>query len=287
MSDNYVPINFTCYNPKTALFKSDAKAKEYYKVYLCNRSESCKAHQNKMCSMLCGLWGGFCPYGKINTRQGFTKRSSKCGELVESGKLIYEDVYYKLKSLNSTYPICDYVFIKLPYLNNYVNPFFDKSKVSNKEDSEIYHVDNDYSIVKKSYFTTQKVVELIKYNPQALMGGTITEYHTKHIPKFCKDIKIHFPDIYTDIKKNYLEIDIDSIISEIKYVGKDAYVKTLLPGKVKICSVEYFWDGKTLNTSEHPIIGLYECESIQVVPNDKTTVTILDEDTVTEQTILV
>lgn len=286
MSNNYEPINFICYNPKTSIIKSGSNDKEHYDVYLCNHSKTCVAHENNMCALLCGLYGGFCPYGKINTKEGFTKRSSKCGELINAGKVIYEDVYYKLKELSFTCPICDYVFIKLPYLDNFVNSFFDKPKTPTDKDSDVYFSGTSYTIIKKDIFTVDLVVKLINYSPRALMGGIIKDYRNKHIPKFCKDIKLYFPEIYYNIKKNHPEIDIDSLISEIKYVGKNAYVKTLLPGKVKICSTEYLWDGDVLITQEHPIIGLYECESVQIVPNDKTVVTILDEDTVTEQTIL-
>lgn len=270
----YKPINFTYYNPCTSLFKASKSDRERITVYLCNNSENCDAYKRGKCIMLNGF-GHRCPYGKIERREGYTKAARKCGELVNTMRAKYSDVEYALKSLSFVCNIADYVFLNLPYLDNYQNPFRPKDFFACGDD-----------VIQRDNFTPELVVELIKYKPYALFGGEIKSYQNEHIPKFCSQLKRHMPDMYKKVRDIYPAIE--ERIENIDYTDKRAKVMTLLPGKVKLSTNILEWDGKVIRGKGNQIIfWRLKDEDLIIVPTKDTVVTIYDNGTVTDETELI
>lgn len=269
--EEYRPICFTYYDPRTSIFKSGKSDRECVFVYKCNNCENCDAYKKKKCVMLNGLWRHKCPYGVIEKKEGFTKAARKCGNLVREYKEKYGDVEYALKSLNFVCEIGDYVYLGLPHLNGYNNPIRNSN----------FFVDDD--TIKKADFTPEFVVELIKYRPYALMGGEISSYQKEYVPKFCDQIKRFMPDMYTRVCEIYPEIE--QVVENIDYTGKRAKVKTLLPGEVKLSTDILEWDGELLHAEGSQISFWKLCdEEVSIIPNENTVVTICDNSTVTEDT---
>ena len=272
MSRNeYKPINLTYYNPYSALFKAGKNDRETVTLYTCCNTENCDAYKRKKCVMLNGLYGHSCPYGKKSREVGYTKAAKKCGELIHYYKEKYGEVEYNVKDLRFICYIGDYVFLNLPFLVNYEN------SIRNKD----FFIGED--MIKKSEFTPEFVVELIKYRPRAMFGGVIARYQKEAVPLFCTQLKRYMPDMYENVKTIYPEIE--SRTEDADYRDKKAKVKTLLPGKVKLSIYLFDWDGKMMRTKAGKS-GFYELkdEELVIYPNDDTCVRIVDNATVTEET---
>ena len=247
--------------------------KVFYKVRFCNNRWNCTAYLKGQCALCNGLFGGFCPYGKEKKQYGPTLRAKSSYKFLEDAKEQYKPVEEKwLHPIQFTCEIGDYVFLALEWLDNYVNP------IAKELDINYDH------FIKKENFTAENIIKLIEFKPRALMGGVISDYQDKLVPTFVRHLKRYFPDKYEEVRK--VKPEIANYIIDVNYVGKKAYVKTLLPGKVQIGSNPFTWDGEKLVSRAKGLIlfsGLDE-EEVAIIPNDKTVVTISENQIVTENT---
>lgn len=138
-------------------------------------------------------------------------------------------------------------------------------------------------IIKKEDFTPEFIVELIKYRPEALMGGEITSYQKKEVPKFCNQLKRYMPDMFEKVKEIYPEVE--NRIEDINYRDKWAKVVTLLPGNVKLSTKILEWDGSVIKAEGNQLTfwGLSN-EPVVITPNKNTYVQIVDNAMVTDDT---
>lgn len=270
--DNYIPINFTYYDPRNSLFKAGKSDRERVTLYTCSNSENCDACKRNKCVMLNGLYSHSCPYGQIKREEGYTKAARRCGELVRKRKDEYKDVEFAKGDLKFVCYIGDYVYLPLPHLINYSNSIRDKS---------FFKGDGD--IIKKGDFTPEFIVELLKYRPRALMGGEITSYQKKEVPKFCTQLKRYMSNMFEAVKNIYPEIE--ERIEDIDYRDKYAKIITLLPGKVKLSTDIVEWDGSVIR-AEGSQISFWHLtkEPVVITPDESTYVQIVDNATVTDDT---
>lgn len=222
--------------------------------------------------MLNGLYSHSCPYGQMRREEGYTKAARRCGVLIRKRKDEYGDVANSKGSLKFLCYIGDYVFLPLPHLINYSNSIRENS---------FFKGDGD--IISREDFTPEFIVELIKYRPEALMGGEITSYQKKEVPKFCNQLKRYMPDIFDKVKMIYPEIE--DRIKNIDYKDKEAKVVTLLPGKVKLSTKILEWDGSVIKAEGNQLTfwGLTK-EPVVITPDENTYVQIIDSAMVTEDT---
>lgn len=267
MSD-WKPINFTYFDPANSVFKTNKNDKNRYTVYSCCNSENCDAYKRSKCLMLNGLWGQSCPYGKRYSEEGYTPRAKSYYSFLANAKEKYGDVSYKLKELNFVCTIGDYVFIPMYYLDNMENPF----KKINK------------GLILKEQFNKSLIIELFNHVPLTFLGGVpIQAYKKDELPKFATQLKRYYPDLFAEVTQEFPEIN--NYVKDINYKDKYAYVKSLLPGKVKFSIYEVDWDGTNL-TGKTRDFGIFDLEDAQVIiqPDDNTCVKIVDNNTVTEET---
>lgn len=273
---NYIPINLTYYNPNNSIFKAGKSDHERYSLYTCCNTENCNAYKNGKCIMLNGLWGQRCPYGRKQSEEGYTKASRKCGDLIRKVREEYGNVAYALKQLEYPCYIGDYVYLSLPFLSNYANSIREK---------DFFYSDG---LIRKEDFTSDLIVELLKYKPRALMGGVISEYQTKYVPTFVRQLRQRLPEKYAEVQKIYSEIDDIGTLKNMNFVGKRALVKTLLPCNVGLCGHVHVaeWDGTVIKTNGRALgWRLNGDEVVTITPNDKTYVEVMDNNSVTEETI--
>lgn len=218
--EDFKVINFTYYDPYNSVFKAGKHDRERTTIYMCCNSEYCDAYKRNTCYMMNGLYGEKCPYGKISRQEGYTKAARKCGNLIQEMKSKYKDVAYVMRSLGFLCVIGDYIYVPLNYLLNYNNSIREKD----------FFGDSSGHLIPKESFTTEFIVELIKYKPRSLMGGEIVSYPKENVPQFCTQLKKYMSDVYEKVKELYPEIE--ELVKNIDYKGKMANVKTLLPGKV-------------------------------------------------------
>lgn len=270
----YKTINLTYYNPCTSIFKQGKSDRERVTLYQCCKSKTCDAYKNNKCIMLNGVFGHGCPYGQQIRKEGYTKAARKCGLLVNEYKNKYSDVEYALKPLSIVCKINDYIYTGLPHLQNYVNSIRPKDFFTYED------------LIKIENFTPEFIVELIKFKPYAMFGGEIESYQKKAVPQFCNQLKRNIPDLYQQVVEIYPEIQ--NLIENINYVGLEAKVKTLLPGKVRLSSDILEWNGDVLKAKGRQISWWrLNGEEVIIIPDDNTVVKICDNKTVTDETILI
>lgn len=163
--------------------------------------------------------------------------------------------------------------MNLPHLKNYNNPIDDIKLLG------------DGDLIHERDFTPEFVIRLLEFHPRALMGGVITSYQSEHIPVFANQLKKYFPVMFSNVAESYERIN--ELVSAIDYRKKYAFVKTLLPGKVKLNTALLDWDGENIiaKASQISFWGLKD-ETVIITPSNETCVEIYDNNTVTEDTVL-
>lgn len=261
----YRPICFTYYDPNYYQGMADyySHEKDRVFVYKCNNCDNCDAYKRKRCVML-NKSGYKCPYCEIEKNESFD------GSLIRKYRKRYGDIENALKPLDFVCRIADCVYIGVPYYlyNNTIN--YDNF-VSEK-------------IIKETSFTPEFIVKLIKYIPCELLDGEITSYQDKLVIKFCDQLKRFMPDMYKKVYEIYPTIE--SMAARADYIGDKAKLTTLRPGKVKLSTDIFEWNGKLLHGKGKQLSYDWELddEEVIIIPNENTMVTICDNSTVTEET---
>lgn len=270
-------------NPfENVLFKPKADTRANCTVFYCSCYEQCEAHKNKQCVLKNGF--GFdvngCPYGKRTYEEGFTKRSKQFYPWINERKEKYADILSsKAGYLNpiTRKIICigtDRVFLNIPHLSNYVNSIYEQLNMDNAH------------VVRKDLITPEFLKKIVEYKPMALFGGEIKTYQEKEIPEFVRSLKRYYPQWYEGLHN--IKPEVEDYIVDIDYRGREAYLKTLLPGKVclKYKDEPVDWDGTVLKGPGKlfSVSGLEDAE-ITVTPKEDTVVKIYDNATVDENKI--
>lgn len=217
------------------------------------------------------------PYFTVQRTEGFTRRARNHGKLKSEMLKEYPELERKLTGVSSLImDYGEYIYINLPHLDNYVNPL--------TKDKETFLNEN---FIYKEKFTLDLVKTLVEYKPLAMMGGVIKDYREKEIPKFLSSLKLTFPEIYQELL-SISDIAV-SLVEEISYVGKQAYLHTLSNGEVEIKfnildKQKFYWDGKTLSNKVEMSDGNILSQSI--TPNENTIVKIISDSTVNDTTKL-
>lgn len=262
---DYKPICFTYYDPNYYQGMADyySHEKDRVFVYKCNNCDNCDAYKRKRCVML-NKSEYKCPHCEIEKNESFDE------SLIRKYRERYGDIEDALKPLDFVCRIADCVYIGVPYYL-YNNTIYYDNFVDEK-------------IIKETSFTPEFIVELIKYVPCELLDGEIASHRDKLIAKFCDQLKRVMPDMYRRVYEIYPKIE--SIAAKADYTGKTAKLMSLLPGKVKLSTDIFEWDGKSLHGKGKQFSYNWRLndEEVTIIPNENTMVTICDNSTVTEET---
>ncbi|NIV33129.1 MAG: hypothetical protein GWN58_27875 [Anaerolineae bacterium] len=114
--------------------------------------------------------------------------------------------------------------------------------------------------MKTQDFTPKVAVCLARFRPQAMMGGEITDYQKKHVPRFLFHLRTYMPEIWARILELAPELEerlpsVDDILLKtvsIKHIPANTVVgipndRQHIPGNIK--SV---WDGRYLEYDVTP-----------------------------------
>ena len=271
---SYKPFYFWCYDPLNSLFGKKSE-KANYTVFFCQCSETCEARKNGYCFMKNGIYGKSCPYGKRLHQEGYTPKAGRYYTFINEAKKKYgeysqENVGF-INAINDLFHVGDkYVYLPLNYLSNYVNPI----------DTELGIIQEN--LIPKENFTVENIIKLLKFRPQALFGGVIRGYE-EDLPKFMVMLRSFDKELYNKVLEAYP--DASKYCTKLNYVGRRAYVKTLLPGKVKVGSTIMDWNGKVITGSSSAISTGLGDSVLTITPKDNTIVTIVDNGTVDEDKI--
>jgi len=157
-------------------------------IYKCSlENGECPLLKEGKCLHLCFL--GSCIYGKLYNEQSCTKKSkSYRNELAKMKENAEKEAKLPVAAYNvGIQLIGDYYYLPYSFMTMCEKvPFIQHSCL----------FVTGVPFIKKELFTIETIVKLVKYNPQALMGETITQYQKEEVPKFLFDLKYRFPELY-------------------------------------------------------------------------------------------
>lgn len=273
--EGYKPVITTVQDPKKSIInhKMDRCG---VRITYCQHRDTCEAYKKGLCINAGNIiFATYCIFSKTYTLEGLTQRSQYYQAFVNAAndvlKIDYNKIYRRIDKLRETIRVGDgsMVFVALSHLDNYVNPCLEELN-GQKENFIPYDV-----------FAKEETIKfLLDYKPLALSGGEITTYQTNDIPKFIRNLKTNFVDLYNQVIKGS---DYERTIPKERFTGKRAVLSTLKPGKVKtgISTEPWNWDGEVLTSDK--IFGI-DAEKIVITPKPEAIVFVVDEDTVDENT---
>lgn len=261
-------IWFGYFDPHNSIFKTKQQDRASYSIILCSNFKSCNAYKVGQCTLK--TYCAYCPYGKLKRKIGPTKRAKSSYAFIREAKEKYEKMPFvkNLEGLTHLCQIGDYVYIPLNFLDNYVNPIQGDLGINK-------------SFIKLENFTIDTINKLYNYHPLALFGGEIKSYQEEEIPSFIIDLKKEFPLLFTECVK--IIPDFKKYVEEVNFIGRKAYVKSLLPGKVRLSisnKTLYDWDGEKIICDDKVLLNCNDEEKVYIFPTDKTKVIIQDNNTV-------
>lgn len=261
------------YNNGEQLFTKTPQKEYIVRIYAKNEDAE-KIAETGHVAVLNQKIGNEDPYFKIERQYGYTKKAKRYKDIYYKMRDTYPELENSLKSIKSKVKSYgDYVYINLSYVDNYVNPLTKTDIFITKH------------FISKSKFTIETMETLLNYHPYAMMGCEIMDYQNKEIPRLLLALKIEMPELYEQLYKKSSKVkEIDKTLT---FKGKTAYLQTLNPGKVelRLGFIErqvFYWDGHVLTNNTQ---AYDESELMQVItPSENTTVTIIDDMTVTSET---
>lgn len=273
-------VNASIYRPDRSPFKGSGRDKAECTVLDCSNSENCGLYARGECSLLAPLLSiQRCPYGKLKTETGFTKRARAYYTWVTEREEKYKGKINKLKWNKSIMTeIGDYVF--LPYSHITMNeaiPF----------KAHGGFMSNGNCFLLKEHFTIENIISICEFKPRALIGGEIKTYQKEEVPKFILHLSEQMPDVFKKLCKKYPRAK--QTIKEHTNVGRKALLKTLTPnvGKFVDChKANWTWDGEyiTSNNSHASFMLTSNFSEVRVKPEGDCEVKITDDAQVNENT---
>lgn len=257
------------------------------RVVSCGMADKCSIHAAGQCVAINSIGRG-CKHGTKTTKKGFTSRAKKYYEFKNKWK--NHEKYAALKDGKKKLAIIGKdVYFNYSYIDLEV-----KEEGRIQIGNMLYGVGTSTSYIPVEQFDEDFIYRVCEYRPEALMGGTSRAYEKEEVPTFLGDLKALMPELYKKFLKKYPKYNIG-----INYEGRKALLHSLEPCLVEDRSERYpnlnstwEWDGEYLNyehgyVSTFGIVRKYEVGEIQIKPGKEETVTITDNNQVTESTVFV
>lgn len=278
-------VHYHVFNPAKSYFKQNKNSKAECQYIKC-RLKKCPLRDSGTC-MLRPVFGWVkCPYGTYHVNVGPTRRARKFSDWIRQKEKEGPDTTTHLDNPPKKLAfVGEWVF--LPYAHMDLCkavPFVEHNK----------YLISGTSLIHRNAWTIENVLRLIDFRPQALFGGTITNYQIEQVPNFIFHIREMDPKMWNELIKARPELDV-----EPNYVGRKALLTTLkFPITFTIIKnpsypVKWKWDGKTVTTtSKHSysnIWGDISLKSLELkgIPNKNSAIVILDNSWVKDTTVFV
>jgi hypothetical protein len=229
--------------------------------------------------MLRGNWSlnhKTCPYGNTAKETGFTPRASKSREWIIERMKKYDGLINVVSSDDGIMArVGEYIYLPYSFMKYCPKVNFVKSGLQ-------------YGIIKEEDFTSETIMKLVNYQPQAMFGGTITSYQTEETPKLLRHLKGVFPDKYELFCSQYPELTPSE--KELSHVGREAILSSLTPnvGEFEDChKSKWIWDGEYLTStnSRASFMLANKFSEIRIKPTGDVVVKITDDKQVNSNTV--
>ena len=219
-------INVNLYGGKS-IFGGKESPIEADEIY-CDCADKCSFYADGKCLRCRSFLAPKCKFGSNSVIKGYTSRAAKYYDFKR--KYEKDERYNKLhypSELAATIDDSLYMNLKFTLVR----------KRTEKDDAWRNDV-NGYLIsecgfcsgdvfIPASDITNKLLFAIFSYRPCAMMGGVIQNYQSKVVPDVLMSLKKCAPKIYNDFISEYPQYDLKP-----NYVGKYAYIKTMVDGSV-------------------------------------------------------
>lgn len=265
------------YNPANSIFKTKKSEKAVGHIVSCNCPENCALYAKGNCV----AFDNCCPYGKRFSVVGFSRMSVKFNSWIDNFKKAHKEACStKLSQPKKLEYFMDMVYVPVSYLNLNKNiEFVDGEGVFSMAKP----------ILKREHFNANFISEqIVNFKPQAIFGGTITDYQKKEVPKFLLWLKQLDPELFEEVKS----INHDHpAFGGMSNVGRRAVLQTLNHNVGTFTDIHggvWTWDGEYLySKNSHfafALIERSETEECRLKPNKNVIVKVSDDTQVNSNT---
>jgi hypothetical protein len=198
--------------------KSERGQAEYY---TCDYTDNCQHYKNGKCVCQKLIFGAIkCPHATYHHELGYTERALKYASWKNELKRKYQP---EVVTDNNKLCKCgDYIYLPYPHLEVW----------GDKVDNALI---NDH-FIKSEMFAPEMIRKIISHRPRALMGGEITDFQAKQVPKFVQHLKEEMPEKYKEFATAYPDIASKYNDTAKNCIGRNAYISTMPQGaEIKDC----------------------------------------------------
>ena len=219
-------INVDLYGGKS-LFGGKESPLEADEIF-CDRADKCSFYADGKCLRCRSFLAPKCKFGSNSVTRGYTSRAAK---YYDFKRKYQKDEYYNKLHYPSELAamIDDYLYLNLEYTLVRKRTEKDdawRNDVNGYLISEVGFCSGDV-FFPLSDVTNELLHAIFSYKPCAMMGGVIQKYQSKVVPDVLMSLKKCAPKIYTNFILEYPQYDLKP-----DYVGKYAYIKTMVDGSV-------------------------------------------------------
>lgn len=219
-------INVDLYGGKS-LFGGKESPLEADEIF-CDRADKCSFYADGKCLRCRSFLAPKCKFGSNSVTRGYTSRAAKYYDFKQ--KYQKDELYNKLHYPSELAAVIDDVL--------YMNLKFTLVRKRAEKDDAWRKDINGYLISEVGFCsgdvfipisdaTNELLYAIFSYKPCAMMGGVIQKYQSKVVPDVLMSLKKCAPKIYTNFILEYPQYDLKP-----DYVGKYAYIKTMVDGSV-------------------------------------------------------
>lgn len=209
------------------LRKGNGKDRATALEYLC-AFDDCPLRKENRCIQLQGLISPRCPYGGFRFNEGPTNRARSYRAWVDGWQAVQENLE-GLEGWGKIAYIGDFVYLPYSFMDS-TNLPFGQAPLPFQDHSNAFHT-SVKPFISRSVFDAEMVVRAALLKPQALLGGTITDYANKVVPGFLLDLQWLDPELFNqaatlepkliDMIRNYLPIEISAAwLNENRFIGR-------------------------------------------------------------------
>lgn len=274
-------VHANVYDPSTSIFKVSKSTPAEYQIIECSL-EQCPLRDAGTCAVRGGIFCGKCPYGWMRTVTGPTRRAASFGTFIRGARERFKGVPFLKAPPNRLAFVGDYAYLPYTHMSMCMDVPFLAHGGAFRTDIPFIHKDD---------WTIENVLKLVRFRPEALLGGEITDYQRKMVPLFVQHIRELDPPMFAKLAEEIPSYDVAP-----NYVGRSAYLNTLRHGISINANVHkdypvcWHWDGEKLTTkSQHVYSSTWGGKmtgdvTTVVVPDDTCVAKIESNDWVTPET---
>ena len=275
--NDYKIINVHLFRPA---FKN---VKQRCEILSCNACDSCEMYKQGKCVFKEYIFNRIiCPHAIMHKEEGYTNRARSFYDWFQKKEKKYGNLVDALKYDDNKMCVVggDYVYLPINHLHVYTN------KVEGIVNSHFIPLED---------FDVDKIKEIVDFVPLTLIDrAQIKEYQNKEVPKFLQQLKEVMPALYDKFFAKYPEY-IEKLEDKVNdYVGRTAYIKTMVEGSVLVDCHNDKWTiesgylvCKNTDMNLIPFISYNDHTEVKIKITDKMTYKITDNSQVTSDTVFV